>query len=685
MRLLSGKYRTGYTLAIRVLSLLLLGSLLLLSARAGSARNSVVERYQEALLKESEGDCLAAIFIYQDVLQENPYYLDAKLGLARCYLETGSLQLAGETLKSALGQKPDSVQALNLLGRVYTAMNRYREAEEMFMRSLGEEPARLETRYHLADLFRARGDYLEAVDLYNQILKIHPRDVRAYLYLGIVYTQMGELRRAGGFFRKAVSLDSQDPRTHLNLARHYYRMGVTQVVAAPDEAGDYFDAAVQEAATALAIQERLPEAHQVLADVHFYRGDYRQAAVWYRNLLQLRPRDNLLLYSLGFCHEMLGAPGEAAGAYERGLGERIDDEVLRFRLEETVMETLREELDHPLREQLADYHFRRGGFLMERHLMEKAFLHYKRSVMLHPLDPDKRLALAELLRMQGFYERYLFELRTIIRDTLDVSTEHIDDLIEIYSARTGNNLPSRWNVDQYSRGEGNPRSVPQTLIRLAVLDSFSSDYVKRDFLHPRLSHTVRDMLELVLGYSHRVEVAADPGPRGELLTPADGLRRARMLEADYYVTGSVRETADSVELQVQLRSGMNGRVVAEGPVYYTGNHRLFNAVVYAAGFIEQQLPLYGKIARLQGDRALINLGMAHGVRPGDRFAIIQEGGLRTDPETGELTLKGAEELGTLTVTEVDEMVSEGTYTHRGRYNRVNVYDSVMLMEEEETQ
>jgi hypothetical protein len=39
-------------------------------------------------------------------------------------------------------------------------------------------------------------------------------------------------------------------------------------------------------------------------------------------------------------------------------------------------------------------------------------------------------------------------------------------------------------------------------------------------------------------------------------------------------------------------------------------------------------------------------------------------------------------LGTLTVTKVDEMIAEGVYEYTGLYNRVNVYDNVVLIEEE---
>jgi tetratricopeptide (TPR) repeat protein len=654
----------------------------------------IIKDYQQALARENRGDCLTAIFMYQDILQRNPYYFEAKLGLARCYMETGSLSMAGQVLDSALDQEPASIEALNLLGKVYTQMKRFDEAEEIFRKSARIEPANLQTTYLLADLYRLRGRFSEAVDLYIRILRIHPRDVGAYLNLGILYTRMGELEKAGGYFRKAVSLDNQDPRTHVNLARHYFRMGVSRVVDEPDAAGDYLDAALQESSVALAIQDDYMEAHQVAAQVFLYRGDFLSAAERYGILLSADPDDHLLLYTLGFCLEMTGNSVNAADAYSAALGERIDDEVIRFRLENLVLDLYREQLEHPLRVRLAGHHQRLGGFFMERNLMAKAFLHYKRAIMLHPVDPDKRLALAELLRMQGFDERYLFELEQIVRDTLDVDTLRVNDLIEIYRARTEKNLPSHWGIDQYSRGQGTPGSIPDTRVRVAVLDAFGSDMIQRDFLHSRLSLTISEMLRFALTYRPRIEVTphgddgaahgtgdgadASGDPPAPLMTRQDALRRARQLGAGYYITGRVTEKNDSIELHLQVHSGLNGRVVADTPVFFTGNHKLFNAVVYAADFIEENLPFYGSIVRLEGDQALINLGSAHGVETGQEFTIVQEGGLEADPETGELTLTRNRELGVLTIEEVDEAVSAGTYEHSGRYNRVNVYDLVVL-------
>jgi len=699
---------------ITVLFLLLLP--LFFFPSMAEAESTILKQYSLALQKEAEGDFLSAIFIYQDVLKQNKYFLDAKIGLARCYLETGNLTLSEETLLDALKQKKENVTVFNLLGRVYTSMKRYKEAEDLFRRSIEIEPARYETKYRLADLFRAEGSFESAIKLYNDILKVYPRDTRTYIYLGIVYTEIGELEKAGGFYRKAVSLDSQDSLTHNNLARHYYRMGIKYSVTDTRASAEYFDAARYEAHTALAIQNKLPEVHELLASVYFFKKDYAAAVKEYEKLLHFHRNSFLILYELGFCQEMLGNQQSAVDYYSKALLKRIDDEIVRFRLENLLLDLYREKLSQPERVQLSDYHLSKGRFYLDRNIMNKAFLQYKRSVMLHPINPEKRLELAELLKARGFTEQYLFELKNILHETLDIDTVDINDKIEIYSSRIRNNLGSRWGVKQYSEDEESPVSFPETKTRIAVLDAFRSDYIREDFLHRRLSLTFKEMLSLALSYSPKIEIVDDLPPQEsrthslpgdeevsmqgsrsldeeismpgnstgrkpldeELCTPADALRKAQSLGVDYYITGLIEESSDSLKVHAFLISGFNGKIKEEFTTYYTGNDRVFNTVVSLAEDISARIPLRGLIVRIEGGRALINLGSAHGVEKDSVFHILQEGGLRTNPETGEFEVDPEITLGELTITETDEMVSEGEYTYKGTYNRVNVYDNVVF-------
>jgi len=84
------------------------------------AENSLIQQYREAQKLETEGMCEEAIFAYQDILLENRFYIDARIGLARCYYATGKLRLARDTIIQALEQEEKNVEAWILLGRINT-------------------------------------------------------------------------------------------------------------------------------------------------------------------------------------------------------------------------------------------------------------------------------------------------------------------------------------------------------------------------------------------------------------------------------------------------------------------------------------------------------------------------------------------------------------------------------------
>ena len=707
------------------------------------AESTIIRQYREAQKLEAEGMCEEAIFAYQDILLQNRFYIDAKIGLARCYFETGKLRLSRKTIAEALKQEENNVEAWMLLGRINTSLKAYDEAQSAFDRVTEIEPANLEVRYRVGDLYRAQGAYREAITHYRAILKLYPRDVMAHIYLGIMYTELGELEKAGGYFRKAVSLKSDDPLTHLNLARHYYRMGVryTQKQHAQgslssrelyrDESEEYFEAGISEARTAIVIlgekylkgksfllEKEIAEAYRIITSIHFFmaratpssegerkRQHWEKAIEAYEPILEFiesKPdtgeTDWLIYYELAYCYEMSRDQVNAFENYKKAWTIRIDDEITHFRMENLLLKLYRRDLDNPQRIFHSNYHFKKARFELDEHLMDKAFMHYKRAVMLDPANPKKRLALANLFRVRKFYEQYLVELRDIIQGTLDVDTIDIQDRIEIYENHVGKNLAAQWSVRQYGKDPASPYYVPKSRTRVAVLNAFESDYIHEDFIHRDFSRTFTEMLNLVLTYHEKIEVLphyrdvfqkTDALP--EIHSAREALHEARKnlgdtyrLTVDYYVTGRIVEEANSLKVHMRIYSAFNGMLLHELVTYYTGNDRVFNTVVSLAASINQFVPLRGMIVRMEGrDRALINLGRAHGVEPGMVFHISREESLRVNPETGEYEFDLEVSLGTLTITRVDEMIAEGTYTHEGRFNRVNEYDYVVLTEPEE--
>jgi len=670
---------SGKIIKIIILSILIFLSLLTFNALPGFSQTEIQKIFFSGLEKENNGDYLSAIFIYREILEKNRYFLDAKIALARCYYKTGNLSESEILLKEALDQDSKNLSVLNLLGRVYIALRNYKNAEDVFNNALNQDPANIETRYGIADLYRVRGDYKKAVEIYQDILKIYPQDVWAYIHLGTSYTKMGELDKAGGFFRKAVSLDSQSPWTHINLARHYYNMGIYYSEIDTSSSESFFDASLYEARTALKIQKGLPQPFRIEAAVQFFRKNYNSSIEADLTLIELGEKDYTIPYQIGYCYEMVAELQKAEEFYFKALRARIDDEISRFRLEEAVLQLYRENLSNSKRVELADYHAEKAEYYLEHYAMEMAFYHYKRAVQLNPINPDFRLKLAELYRMKDLYELYLHELRDIIRDTLDVDTVDINDRIEIYEAHVQKNLSSRWNVNQYIEDSSSPGYVPRTKVRVAVLNGFFTDYLKEDFIHRGFSKSFSQMLSSVLSLNSRLEVITG---KNEVKNEKEALKQALDLNVDYYLTGKVKETHDSLSVEVSLHSGINGRLLNQFKTYFTGNDRVYNSVFSISSRINEALPLHGLIVRLRGNRALINLGFSHGVKEDMVFNILRKGGLKKDPQTGEFLINPEVILGKLTIAETDETVSEGTYTFTGIYNRINVYDHIILAQEE---
>lgn len=97
------------------------------------------------------------------------------------------------------------------------------------------------------------------------------------------------------------------------------------------------------------------------------------------------------------------------------------------------------------------------------------------------------------------------------------------------------------------------------------------------------------------------------------------------------------------------------------------------AVTQVADHLDQsaaQLPthviaLSGLVADVSGKTLIINIGSKTGVKVGDHLAVKRTGREITDPATGKVLRRIEEDLGDITITEVDDSSAVGTYSGAG--------------------
>ena len=638
------------------------------------SESPIIKLYNEGLKKEQSGEFYSALFTYKRVLQENPYFVDAIIGLGRVYYNLKDYPKSIKYLKKALDLDKNNVDALINLGRVYTETKNYGEAEKIFNRILKLEPSNTEARFGLANVYRLKKDYRAALEEYQYVLKVYPNRAIVYVFIGDVYVDMGKIIKAGSFYRNAVALDSHNPFFHVKLAEYYFKMGKLYSINDKTGSSDYIKAAINESETALEIDKNYADALRILGDIYFFKKDFAEALKYYTTLLNIERTDNILMYTIGLCYEMSGNMKSALKYYLNSLSLRRDDEITRYRLEEVALKLYKVDLKNKTRIELSDYHYSKARFFFNKNFLNKAFFQSKRSVQLDPLNPQKRLFFATIFKLQKYYERYLYELKNIIRDTLDVNTQDINDQIEILENLVSKGLAARWNVKQYLEDKSSRYYVPKSRAKIAVLNAFIP--VNGKYIHKSISKSFQEMMCDFLISSPKIEVI---NPPEEARTDDMALKVAQNSGADFYLTGEVEEENDSISIKVNLNSALNGETVKSYKTYITGNDRIFNSLFTISEDIEKSLPLFGMIVKIEGDRVLLNIGKRHGVKKDMEFVIIKNGEYNPAKNWDLDTIDKSSIIGKVKVTGVDELVSEGKYSYSGIFNRVNEYDTVVAV------
>jgi putative thioredoxin len=146
-----------------------------LSARApGAGQPDIAEILKEAETLLAEGDTATAASVYAEVLSADSTNIAALAGLAKCYVATGAVDQAKQTLALVPAAKREdpavkAVQASLDLAEQAKALGPIAELEQ----KVAQDPLDHQARFDLASALNAQGDRAAATD---QLLEIVKRD-----------------------------------------------------------------------------------------------------------------------------------------------------------------------------------------------------------------------------------------------------------------------------------------------------------------------------------------------------------------------------------------------------------------------------------------------------------------------------------------------------------------------------
>jgi Flp pilus assembly protein TadD len=185
------------------------------------------------------------------------------------------------------------------------------EAKLMFEKAIEQDPEFLDAYGNLGILRDMEGDHQGAVECFEKVLTRYPHDIEANSHLGIAYYQLGDLSKAREQFIKVLTLDKNNETAKYNL--EIVDKNIRQQRAATlDRLMDKFQAQLRD-------DPENPILLSNLGMIYIMKKEYEKALTLLQKAIALDPRIPQAHNNLGIVLLELGRVAEARKEFETAL------------------------------------------------------------------------------------------------------------------------------------------------------------------------------------------------------------------------------------------------------------------------------------------------------------------------------------------------------------------------------
>ncbi len=644
-------------------------SVLVCALCAAEQSKSASQLFNEGVQAQDDEDWYTASQNFLEAVQANPSYGDAWLHLAQCTYQLGQYDLALQYLDTAERYERGNTALQNLRGVCFIALGRLSDARNTFNAVLKAMPNDVDSRFGLAELELMNGRISGAEGQFLEALKRDPANRKALLSLAFVSAELGKNSAAQNYMNQAMRFYSGEAEVH------YLGAGLAAMNGNLAEAE-------RQARTAVEINGSYDRAYELLASVLYSEGKYDDAI----DICDFRiGRDRNAAnawYLKGLAQQRLNKASEAVSTWAAGLSIEPLDEVMRAALELQVNKSV--PLEDSRRVSWAAYHIKNAKEYAKRYDSTGESYEYQRALKMYPASGEARLAYAGMLEMHGLHELYLEQLKFLQQDKAagattdapagtaaakgttvqDAAAVKLTDTIEAYDSLLQDTLAKKWGVQ--------PFYLDKTRWNIGIYyNEGTVQFVHED----NAMITAQAAADMFSG----VAVTSVSSQASPVSGFGDAYRKAHSAGEDYFVILSLDEGSRDLTLNGTMYSGRTGTKMKEMSFYGTGNNRYTNVLRRFRSAVLANLPIRGKILDRSGNDLLIDVGRSEMIKNGAVFNIVRKGSMWTaDTEVG-LTYRNSDILGTLTITDTGEEVSQGVLEKNSFYDRINTDDEVVLL------
>ena len=268
-----------------------------------------------------------AVTVFQRLVQSSPEDARGRRNLAALQLKIGKPEDALATLKPLLGASNPEISTLQLASAAYEANRDTPEAVKLLRDAIVKDPRNVALYVDFANIAFAHQSFQTGIDMVNAGLNLQPNAAQLYLARGVLYVQLANFEQAEADFAKAEQLDplqslsaaaqgmaveeqnQNDPDRALSVVKSklakkpndaflLYLQAAILMQKAPATGSPEFEQALESARKAVALQNTLAPAHDVLAKLYLQSGQTDAAIKECRDALRSDPKDQTALYHL---------------------------------------------------------------------------------------------------------------------------------------------------------------------------------------------------------------------------------------------------------------------------------------------------------------------------------------------------------------------------------------------------
>jgi tetratricopeptide (TPR) repeat protein len=292
-------------------SVLLLAMAMLLAL---SNRAQVPDDYAKGLSSFRAGDYARAAEFFRKADAAAPGTTDALLLAAKALVHLEKYGDADSVLRSYLGLKPESPEALFLLGYVLHRENRPADSLEIYTKAAARHAPAGDDLKIVGLNYILLKDYASAIHWLEKAVELDPKNAEAWYFLGRAYYTRSSLPEAQAAFGKVLRLNPMDAKAENNIGL------ILESQARPAEAIDAYKLAIAWQQNGRPSEQPYLNLGSILLDQE--RNEEALAAL--EQAVKLAPANPLCRLKLGIAYLRLFKLGSAQSELEEAA--RLDPE-----------------------------------------------------------------------------------------------------------------------------------------------------------------------------------------------------------------------------------------------------------------------------------------------------------------------------------------------------------------------